>query len=534
MAQYILALDQGTTSSRAMLFDAAGRVCGREQKEYTQLYPQPGWVEHDPEDIWYSQLGVAVKVLQAQDMDAAEIAAIGLTNQRETTLLWERATGRPVANAIVWQDRRTAPLCEELRERGYAPLFQARTGLTLDPYFSATKIRWLLDNVPELRGRAERGEIAFGTVDTFLLWRLTGGQVHATDVSNASRTLLYNIVTQAWDEELLELLDIPHALLPEVLPSSHVYGKTIPTLLGAEIPIAGIAGDQQAATFGQACVQPGMVKNTYGTGSFLLMNTGAQPQFSRNGLLTTTAWQLGEKAISPPARAQSVGAHWAQQAAPLHAAPNAPLPEASSTTPSASSIVYALEGSVFVTGAAVQWLRDELQIIRNAGEIEALAASVPDNGGVYFVPAFVGLGAPYWDAQARGAIVGLTRGAGRAHLARAALEAACFQRLDVLEAMRADCGLEIPELRVDGGMTVNNFLLQMQADILGTAVVRPAITETTALGAAYLAGLAVGYWRDVAEIAAQWKRDATFEPNISADRRATLVEGWRNAVARIR
>jgi glycerol kinase len=523
MEQFILALDQGTTSSRAMLFDREGRVCGREQQEYAQHYPQPGWVEHDPEDIWYSQLGVAVKVLQAQGIGAEQVVAIGLTNQRETTILWERATGRPVANAIVWQDRRTAPLCDELRAGGYAELFQSRTGLTLDPYFSGTKIRWLLDNVPDLRVRAERGEIAFGTVDTFLLWRLTGGVVHATDVSNASRTLLYNIVTQEWDEELLELLVIPRAILPDVCPSSHLYGETIPSLFGAAIPIAGVAGDQQAATFGQACVQPGMVKNTYGTGSFLLMNTGTQPQFSRNGLLTTTAWQLegaeGEKEGIQAGRQEE----------------RKPGKDSSFLLPPSSfSPIYALEGSVFVTGAAVQWLRDELQIIRHAGEIEGLAAAVPDNGGVYFVPAFVGLGAPYWDAQARGAIVGLTRGTGRAHLARAALEAVCYQTRDVLEAMRADCGLEIAELRVDGGMTVNDFLLQMQADILGTVVVRPAVTETTALGAAYLAGLAVGYWKDVDEIAAQWKRDATFEPKISVDRREALIEGWHNAVARIR
>ncbi|HZO90974.1 MAG TPA: glycerol kinase GlpK [Chthonomonadaceae bacterium] len=490
--KFILALDQGTTSSRAILFDAAGRVRGVEQQEFPQIYPQPAWVEHNPEDIWNSQLAVAARLLQSQNVSASDIAAIGLTNQRETTLLWERATGRPVANAIVWQDRRTAPLCDELRAAGHAPLFQSRTGLTLDPYFSGTKVRWLLDSVPGLRERAQRGEIAFGTVDSFLLSRLSGGKIHATDVSNASRTLLYNIVTGDWDDEILALLDIPRALLPEVKPSSALYGETVPSLLGAPVPLAGVAGDQQAATFGQACLQPGMVKNTYGTGSFLLMNTGQTPHFSDNGLLTTIAWQIGDK------------------------------------------ITYALEGSVFITGAAVQWLRDELQIIRTAAEIEPLAASVPDSGGVYFVPAFVGLGAPYWDAYARGTIVGLTRGAGRAHIARATLEAVCYQTRDVLEAMRADSGLEIAELRVDGGMTVNNLLLQMQADLLGVAVVRPAVTETTALGAAYLAGLAVGYWRDTSEIAANWAIGSTFHPQIGAEERAAHVQGWQRAVERAR
>ncbi len=492
MAEFVLALDQGTTSSRAILFDRAGRVRGVEQQEFTQIYPQPAWVEHAPEDIWSSQMGVAARLLRASHVAAEDIAAIGITNQRETTILWERATGRPVANAIVWQDRRTAPLCDELRAAGHSALLQSRTGLTLDPYFSGTKVRWLLDNVSGLRDRAERGEIAFGTVDSFLLWRLSGGAIHATDVSNASRTLLYNIVTGDWDDEILALLHIPRAILPEVKPSSHVYGETLPSLFGAAIPLAGVAGDQQAATFGQACLAPGMVKNTYGTGSFLLMNTGETPHFSQNGLLTTMAWKLG------------------------------------------TARTYALEGSIFVTGAAVQWLRDELQIIGSAAEIEPLAASVPDSGGVYFVPGFVGLGAPYWDAYARGAILGLTRGTGRAHLARATLEAVCFQTRDVLEAMRADCGLEIAELRVDGGMTVNNTLLQMQADLLGTTVVRPAVTETTALGAAYLAGLAVGYWRDPAEITANWVVDRVFQPQISADERAARFEGWQRAVERAR
>jgi glycerol kinase len=492
VSNYMLALDQGTTSSRAILFDRAGQVCGIEQQEYEQRYPQPAWVEHAPEDIWTSQAGVAAKLLRNLNVSASEVAGLGITNQRETTILWERATGRPVANAIVWQDRRTTPLCDELRAGGYEPLFRSRTGLPLDPYFSGTKIRWLLDHVDGLRARAERGEIAFGTVDSFLLWRLTGGAVHATDVTNASRTLLYNIVQRDWDDELLEILRIPRALLPAVHASSHLYGETRPELFGAAIPIGGMAGDQQAATFGQACLQEGMVKNTYGTGCFLLMNTGATPQFSQNGLLTTIAWQVDGKTN------------------------------------------YALEGSVFVAGAAVQWLRDELQIIHTAAEVEALAASVPDTGGVYFVPAFVGLGTPYWDAHARGALLGLTRGAGRAHIARAALEAVCYQTRDVVEAMRSDGGVEIKELRVDGGMTVNATLLQLQADILNVRVVRPAVTETTALGAAYLAGLAVGYWPNADEIAAQWRQAAVFEPRIGEDQRAALVAGWQRAIGQVR
>ena len=499
MKRFMLALDQGTTSSRAILFDSAGKVFGAEQQEYPQHYPQPAWVEHAPEDIWASQVGVVEKLLRTRNIDASEIAAIGIANQRETTVLWERETGRPVANAIVWQDRRTAPLCEQLRADGCESLIREKTGLPLDPYFSGTKIRWLLDNVPSLRGRAERGEIAFGTVDSFLLWRLTGGKVHATDVSNASRTLLFNIHTCQWDDALLDLLQVPRALLPEVRPSSHLYGETDSALFGASIPIAGVAGDQQAATFGQACHKPGMAKNTYGTGCFLLMNTGAVPQTSRHGLLTTVGWKLDADGTT-------------------HRPP----------------MTYALEGSVFVAGAAVQWLRDELQIIRHASEIEMLAASVPDSGGVVFVPAFVGLGAPYWDAGARGALFGLTRGTGRAHIARATLEAVCHQTRDVLDAMRADSGLAIRELRVDGGMTTNDALLQMQADLLGTTVIRPAVTETTALGAAYLAGLAAGFWHDTAQIAAQWTADAAFEPRLSADQRESLRTGWRHAVARVR
>ncbi len=499
MKRFVLALDQGTTSSRAILFDEAGTICGVEQQEYAQHYPQPAWVEHAPEDIWTSQAGAVEKLLRTHNVSASEIAALGIANQRETTILWERATGRPVANAIVWQDRRTAPLCERLRSDGCEPLFRERTGLPLDPYFSGTKVRWLLDEIPGLRERAERGEIAFGTVDSFLLWRLTAGRVHATDVSNASRTLLFNLRTRTWDDDLLRLLDIPRALLPEIHPSSHLYGETEASIFGASIPISGVAGDQHAATFGQACHSPGMVKNTYGTGCFLLMNTGNAPQASRHGLLTTVGWELDADGDvqKPP------------------------------TT-------YALEGSVFVAGAAVQWLRDELQIIRHASEVEALAASVPDSGGVVFVPAFVGLGAPYWDAGARGAIFGLTRGTGRAHIARAALEAVCHQTYDVLEAMRADSGLPIRELRVDGGMTTNNSLLQMQADLLGATVIRPAVTETTALGAAYLAGLAVGFWHDTAQIGSQWRADARFTPAMSEDHRQSLRANWSQAVARVR
>ena len=499
MKRFMLALDQGTTSSRAILFDATGKVCGVEQQEFPQRYPQPGWVEHAPEDIWTSQAGVVAKLLRTQNVAASEIAGIGIANQRETTILWERETGRPVANAIVWQDRRTTDICEQLRVEGYEALFREKTGLPLDPYFSGTKIRWLLDHVPHLRERAERGEIAFGTVDSFLLWRLTGGRVHATDVSNASRTLLFNIHARQWDDALLDLLQIPRALMPELRPSSHLYGETEVSLFGASIPIAGVAGDQQAATFGQACHTPGMAKNTYGTGCFLLMNTGSVPQTSKHGLLTTVGWELDADGATPyPA------------------------------------MTYALEGSVFVAGAAVQWLRDELQIIRHASEIEALAASVPDSGGVVFVPAFVGLGAPYWDAGARGALFGLTRGTGRAHIARATLEAVCHQTRDVLDAMRADSGLALSELRVDGGMTANNALLQMQADLLGATVIRPAVTETTALGVAYLAGLAVGFWQNTAQIAAQWRAEAVFTPHLSTDARETLRTSWHQAITRVR
>jgi glycerol kinase len=492
MAQYILALDQGTTSSRAILFDRSGRVRGAAQQEFPQIYPQAARVEHNPEDIWHSQLSVAQRVLREQGLTAAQVAGIGIANQRETTILWDRRTGQPVANAIVWQDRRTAALCERLKAEGLSALFRQKTGLPLDPYFSGTKILWMLENISGLRARAERGEIAFGTVDSFLLWRLTDGRVHATDVSNAARTLLFNIHTGDWDQELLAALKIPRVLLPEVRPCSALYGDTEAAHLGASVPIGGMAGDQQAAAFGQACLQPGMAKNTYGTGAFVLMNTGATARASENGLLTTVAWNL---------RGQTT---------------------------------YALEGSVFVAGAAVQWLRDALQIIGAAAEVEALAGSVEDSGGVYFVPAFVGLGTPYWDAYARGTILGLTRGAGRAHLARATLEAVCFQSRDVLEAMQADGGVAVSELRVDGGMTRNDLLMQIQADILGAPVVRPAVTETTALGAAYLAGLATGYWDSPEEIAAQWQVERVFTPQISEDARQARIAGWRRAVERAR
>ncbi|KIQ54317.1 glycerol kinase GlpK, partial [Meiothermus taiwanensis] len=442
---YILALDQGTTSSRAIVFDLEGRPQAMAQQEFMQHFPQPGWVEHDPLEIWQTQLRVAQEAIQRAGIQPGEIVALGITNQRETTVLWERATGRPVHRAIVWQDRRTAPICDELRKEGYEALFRQKSGLVLDAYFSGTKVKWLLQNVPGLRERARKGELCFGTIDSWLIYNLTGGRVHATDVSNASRTLLFNLHTLRWDEELLGILGLPEALLPEVRPSAGLFGETLPELFGAPIPIAGVAGDQQAALFGQACFSPGMAKNTYGTGCFLLMHTGQERVASQNGLLTTLAWQLEGQ---PPE--------------------------------------YALEGSVFVAGAVVQWLRDGLGIIQSSSEVEDLARQVERTDGVYLVPAFVGLGAPYWDAYARGTIVGLTRGSSKAHLARAALEAIAYQSRDVLEAMKADAGLKLSELRVDGGATVNDLLMQFQADILGTPVVRPQVTETTALGAAYL------------------------------------------------
>ncbi|HEY1946339.1 MAG TPA: glycerol kinase GlpK [Bryobacteraceae bacterium] len=469
--KYILALDQGTTSSRAILVGPDGKVRGSAQRPFKQVFPRPGWVEHDPVEIWSSQFGVANEALAQVDADAKDVAAIGITNQRETTLIWDRETGDPIYNAIVWQDRRTAGFCDKLREAGHESGIQQKTGLVIDAYFSASKIRWLLDNVPGARQRAKRGSLAFGTVDSWLIWKLTGGKRHVTDVTNAARTMLFNLNTLAWDDELLALLDIPKSLLPDVASSSEVIGHTSGVLEG--IPIAGIAGDQHAALFGQMCMQPGMVKCTYGTGSFMLLNTGEKPVFSKNKLLTTIAWQIKGHTF------------------------------------------YALEGSVFIAGAVVQWLRDELQIIRTAEEIEALAASVPDTGGVYFVPAFSGLGAPHWDQYARGTIVGLTRGSNRAHIARAALEGIAFQIADILDAMETDSGVPLKELRVDGGAARNNLLMQIQADSLGVPVTRPANPETTALGAAYLAGLAVEYWPDQETIAGQWEADRRFAPLVS-------------------
>jgi len=491
--QYILAIDQGTTSSRVLVIDHQGNVKGVGQHPFKQHYPQPGWVEHDPLEIWQTTVAAIADALAAAKTTGQAIAAIGITNQRETTILWERQTGQPVHNAIVWQCRRTAPLCDDLKKRGYAGLFRARTGLVLDAYFSGTKVQWLLQNVPGLRQRAEAGEIAFGNVDTWLIWQLTGGKVHVTDPSNASRTLLFDIHTARWDEEILRILEIPAAILPEVQLSSGRVGETIAVAgLPAGLPIAGIAGDQQAALFGQAAYKPGMIKSTYGTGAFLLMNTGNQAPESHKGLLTTVAWGL----------------------------------------PRASHLTYALEGSVFIAGAAIQWLRDGLGIIKTAAESETLAASVPDTGGVYLVPAFTGLGAPHWDAYARGTIVGLTRGSTKAHLCRAALESMAYQVKDVVDVMAQESGLHLQQLRVDGGAAANNLLMQFQADILDVPVVRPKVAETTALGAAYLAGLAVGYWSSTDEIAQLWQVDRHFEPALPASQREHLVEGWQKAVQR--
>jgi len=493
MAQpFVLALDQGTTSSRAIVFDRRGRARANAQQEFPQHYPRPGWVEHDPRDLWETTRRVALAAVAEANLDRTQLAGIGLTNQRETTLLWERATGRPLAPAIVWQDRRTAAACAKLKARGLEPFFRRKTGLVLDPYFSGTKLAWLLDRVPGARRRAGRGELAFGTVDTWLLWHLTGGAVHATDVSNASRTLLLNLRTGDWDDELLRILRIPREVLPEVRPSSGWFGEvtTIPALRG--LPIAGVAGDQQAALFGQACFRPGMAKNTYGTGCFLLLHTGTKPVVSKHQLLTTVAWRL--RADQP--------------------------------------LEYALEGSVFVGGAVVQWLRDGLGLIARSADVEALAARVPDSGGVFFVPAFTGLGAPHWDAAARGAIVGLTRGTTAAHVARAAIESIAYQSADLLGAMEADAKLRLRELRVDGGATVNNALLQFQSDLLRVPVVRPRTTETTALGAAFLAGLAVGVWKSREEIAALWFIDRTFEPRAPAAAMRRAQVDWRRAVAR--
>jgi glycerol kinase len=502
--QAILALDQGTTSSRAIIFGHDGGIIATAQREFRQIFPEPGWVEHDPAEIWATQSAVMAEVLGLAKIAAHDIAAIGVTNQRETTVLWERATGRPLANAIVWQDRRTAGFCDQLRERDLAPLFQRKTGLVLDAYFSGTKLKWLLDQVPGARERARRGELAFGTIDSWLIWNLTRGALHVTDASNASRTLMYNIHSGDWDDELLTVLDVPREVLPTVVASSGIIGET--NLNGTRVPIAGIAGDQQAALFGQACLAPGLAKNTYGTGCFLLLNTGEQAVASRNNLLTTVAWQFEEN----PTAAQRDKA----------------------SAPSAQRLQYALEGSVFIGGAVVQWLRDGLGIIRQASDIEALAASVPDNGGVYVVPAFTGLGAPHWDAYARGSIFGLTRGSTAAHIARASLEAIAYQSADLAHAMEADADIKLAELRVDGGAAANNLLMQFQADVLGVPVVRPKVLETTALGAAYLAGLAVGYWRDAGDIERNRQIDRRFEPAMSRDQAQTLLAGWTKAVER--
>lgn len=494
MTQFVLAIDQGTTSSRAILFDHAGRIHGSAQQEFRQIFAHPGWVEHDANEIWESQLAVIRQVLRENAVKAADIAAIGITNQRETTMLWDRATGQPLAPAIVWQDHRTAELCDALRAEGKAGLFQQKTGLVLDAYFSGTKLKWLLDHVPQARERAARGELAFGTIDSWLIFKLSGA--HVTDTSNASRTMLFNIHSLEWDDELLALLDIPRSLLPQVVPSSGIAAYARAEFFGAPLPIAGIAGDQQAATFGQACHQPGMAKNTYGTGCFMLMNTGKQAVTSRNNLLTTIGWTFGADA--------------------------------------AASTDYMLEGSVFMGGATVQWLRDGLGIIKDSAEVEALAASVPDADGVLFVPAFAGLGAPYWDPYARGTIVGITRGTTKAHIARAALEGIAYQIVDVLEAMQKDSGIQLKELRVDGGAARNDLLMQFQADILGVPVVRPEVTETTALGAAYLAGLAVGFWSSQQEIAAQWQIERRFEPQMADDQRQRRLRAWHRAVERSR
>ncbi|MFQ5639718.1 MAG: glycerol kinase GlpK [bacterium] len=490
MSKYILALDQGTTSSRAILFDRSGNIKSSAQQEFKQVFPRPGWVEHDAEEIWQTQMNVAAQAIWTANITAKEIAAIGLTNQRETTVLWDRTTGEPIHHAIVWQDRRTAGFCDQLKEEGLAAEFQKKTGLVIDAYFSATKIKWLLDNVDGARQKAEAGEIAFGTIDSWLVWKFSLGKRHVTDISNASRTMLYNIRECRWDDEILGLLNIPKSILPEVCSCSEVYAETGAGLFDAPLPIAGMAGDQQAALFGQMCTMPGMLKNTYGTGCFMMLNTGAQPIESANNLLTTIAWQLDD------------------------------------------AVTYALEGSVFVAGAVVQWLRDGLGLIKTSAEIEKLARSVADNGGVYFVPAFVGLGAPHWDPFARGSLLGLTRGTTAGHIARAALESIAFQTRDVLIAMKADSGIDIQELRVDGGATVNDMLMQFQADILGVPVVRPTISETTALGSGYLAGLAVGFWQNREEIQKQWQKNQTFSPEMDRAQVDEMTARWQEALQR--
>ena len=491
MPKYMMALDSGTTSNRCILFDRAGRIVSVAQREFTQYFPQPGWVEHDANEIWATLLGVAVEAMQMAGAAAADIAAIGITNQRETTIVWDKATGEPVHHAIVWQCRRTSEYCDELRGRGLTARFREKTGLVLDAYFSATKLHWLLENVPGVRERAAKGELLFGTVETWLIWKLTGGRAHVTDYSNASRTMLFNIHTLQWDEELLRLFGIPASMMPQVKSSSEVYGATKTTIFAHKVPIAGIAGDQQAALFGQMCVEPGSVKNTYGTGCFLLMNSGEKPITSSNNLLTTIAWKIGDK------------------------------------------VDYALEGSIFVGGSVVQWLRDGLGIIRSSSEVEALAASVPDTNGVYFVPALTGLAAPYWDQYARGAISGISRGTTAAHIARAALEGIAYQTLDIVGAMQRDSGITLRELKVDGGAARNNLLMQFQSDLLDTRVIRPGVTETTALGAAYLAGLAVGYWGSIDEIRQQWQAEHVFEPTADRSQIGKAVAGWEDAVRRV-
>jgi glycerol kinase len=490
MPKYILAIDQGTTSSRAIIFDHDGGIKAAAQREFKQYYPKPGWVEHDAAEIWATQAGVVAEAVAGGGIHARDLAAIGITNQRETTVVWDRQTSEPICPAIVWQDRRTAEYCDQLKDQGHAGLIQKKTGLVVDAYFSGTKLKWILDNVAGARQRAEAGQLAFGTVDSWLAWKLTGGAVHVTDASNASRTLLYNIHTQKWDAELLKLFGIPEKLLPQVKSSSEVYAETAAGLLGARVPVAAIAGDQQAALFGQMCIRPGLLKHTYGTGGFMMLNTGDTAIVSKNNLLTTVAWQLNGK------------------------------------------VTYALEGSIFIAGAVVQWLRDGLGLIKTSAEIEQLAATVTDNGGVYVVPAFAGLGAPHWDPYARGTITGLTRGTTAGHLARAALESIAFQTVDVLEAMEADAKMRVHELRVDGGATVNDALMQFQADVLGVPLVRPKVTETTALGAACLAGLAVGYWKDTGELEEHWQRQKTFQPAMDGTKAAGLKRDWRKAVGR--
>lgn len=490
MGKYILALDQGTTSSRAIIFDKSGSVISAANKEFTQIYPQPGWVEHDPLEIWGSQIGVAVEAMQKAGISPQDIAAVGITNQRETTVVWDKNTGKPVYNAIVWQCRRTAQICDELKNRGLTETIRQKTGLVADAYFSGTKIKWILDHVAGAREKAEKGEILFGNIDTWLIWNLTGGKVHITDYSNASRTMLFDIHKLDWDDEILKELQIPRAMLPQPMPSSHIYGYTDILVFGARVPIAGDAGDQQAALFGQACYRPGMAKNTYGTGCFMLMNTGEKAVASQSGLLTTIAWGVDGK------------------------------------------VEYALEGSIFIAGAVIQWLRDGLRIIDHSSQSEEYAVKVKDTAGVYLVPAFVGLGAPYWDMYARGTIVGLTRGATREHIVRAALESIAYQTRDVLEAMQKDSGITLTNLQVDGGAVANNFLMQFQSDILGVPVSRPKVIETTALGAAYLAGLAVGYWKDKEEIATIWQIDRVFQPEMEEGTRRLLYTGWQKAVRR--